>query len=170
MQLNQIHTIGLQTLQTSLDALQNRFPRPILAADAARMSALGEKKKFMASFACHLPNEFLALLVTLGRVDHINAGVECALYQTIDQFSAGVADVRAAEAEHGHVHIGLAETPPFHGRISKARFAHCHPWSPFNSRRSSRVGPDGEEWSRASPTSLYAVRTPRTTAAGARSR
>src|SRR5207237_10435952 len=117
-------------LPTSLHASQNRFTRPILTADPARMSAFGEKKKFIAPLPCRFANQLLALLVTLGRVDHINAGVECALYQTIDQFSAGVADVRAAEAEHGHVHIGLAEMPLFHERISKAPFAHCHPGPP----------------------------------------
>src|SRR2546422_6249308 len=62
------------------------------------------------------PNEDLAVLVALGRVDHVQTGIQRAPEESRDRAAAHplVADLGAAEAEHARDHIRLAEPALLH--------------------------------------------------------
>src|SRR5207237_2665228 len=63
-----------------------------------------------------LADQDFAVVVALGRVDHVEAGVERAAEKLRDRARAGalVPDLGAAEAEHADVHVGLAELAMLH--------------------------------------------------------
>src|SRR2546423_11400616 len=80
------------------------------------MAALGEKIKFLASTADGLADEFLAIVITFGGVDHVQTGIECAVQQFGYRFRGGVlvSNLGSAEPEDGNVHICFSEAPLFH--------------------------------------------------------
>ena len=47
--------------------------------DAVRMTALGEEIKILSSIAHRLANQLFAVVITLGRVDDVQSGVERAV-------------------------------------------------------------------------------------------
>ena len=80
MQLHKIEPIGLESLQTALNAFQDRRFRPVRAAFySVWMTALGEEIKFAAPFAHGLTDQLLAVVITLGGVDDVQSGIERAI-------------------------------------------------------------------------------------------
>ena len=110
MEMDQIDPIGLQPLQAALDALEQRLGPPVGHARLFGMPALGEQMKFVAPPRHGLADQLLAVHVALGRVDHVQAGVERVAEQPGDDLGRRLleADLRAAEAEHADLHVGLA--------------------------------------------------------------
>src|SRR5205823_3002443 len=83
---------------------------------ALRVPALGEERKLRAPRGDGLADQFLALEVTLGGIDHVEAGVEGVAEQADDGLGGRllVADLRAAEAEDADAHVRLAKLSRIH--------------------------------------------------------
>ena len=116
VELDEVEVVGAQALAAALDAGQQRLRPPVGAAPAAGVTALGEQMDVAAAPADGLADQLLAVLVALGRVDDVEAGVERAAEQALHRADAGplVADLRAAEAEHAGHDVGPAEPATLH--------------------------------------------------------
>src|SRR5439155_23610968 len=84
-----------------------------------RMTAFGEKIKILSSIAHCLSDQLLAVVITFGGVDHVQAGVECAVQQLSDSFARSlfIANLRSTKAKHRNVHVGFSKAPLFHVEI-----------------------------------------------------
>ena len=84
------------------------------------MAALGEKIIVLAPSGDCLADQLFALHIALGSIDDIEPGVQGTIQKLRDGagFGALEADLRAAETEDSHVHVGLAELTFFHGCVS----------------------------------------------------
>ena len=116
VELDQVEVVGLEATQAPLDAGEQRRRAPVRAPPAASMAALGEEVELPPPGAERPPNEDLAVLVALGRVDHVQTGIQRAPEESRDRAAAHplVADLGAAEAEHARDHIRLAEPALLH--------------------------------------------------------
>src|SRR5262249_61436258 len=85
---------------------------PSLPPPAAGWPALGEQVDPPPPRADRLADQAFALVVALGRVDHVKPRVECAAEEPADGAAAHalVADLGAAEAKDARHHVGPAET------------------------------------------------------------
>src|SRR5262249_11547660 len=116
VELDQVEMIGAEALQTALDALEERL-RPPVGAPAGAVAALSEEVDSTPTAAHRLPDQDLAVVVALGGVDDVQAGIERAAQEARHRGARRVliADLGAAEAEHAHDHVGVAESSPLHG-------------------------------------------------------
>jgi AhpD family alkylhydroperoxidase len=123
VQLDQIEPVGAETLQASLDAREQRGRPPVSPAVAARVAALGQQVDLVPAGPEGHADQGLAVLVALGGVDHVEAGVERGAEQPGDGARARpfVADLGAAEAEDADHHVGLAEAAALHRDRSEGR-------------------------------------------------
>src|SRR5438105_832271 len=80
------------------------------------MTAFGKKIKFFSSIAHRLSDQLFTVVITFGRVDHVETGVERAVQQLCDRFrrSVLVADLGSSKSEDRDIHVGLSETALFH--------------------------------------------------------
>ena len=119
MELDQVDVIGSEALQAPLDALPQRRRPPLAAPPALAVPALGEEVVVGPARADRASDQLLTVLVAFRRVDHVEPGVERRAQQALDgpPASALVADLRAPEAEHAHVHVRLAEPPALHANL-----------------------------------------------------
>src|SRR6185436_20624639 len=119
MELDQVDVIRGEALQAPLDALAQRRRPPLGAPPAIAVPALGEEVVVGPARADRAPDQLLAIVVAFRRVDHVEAGVERRAQQALDRPPAHalVADLRAPEAEHAHVHVRLAEPPALHANL-----------------------------------------------------
>src|SRR5262249_62077461 len=87
-------------------------PPPVRAPPAAGVPALGEQVELAPPRADRLADQAFALVVALGRVDHVEPRVEGAAEEPADGAAAHalVADLGAAEAKDARHHVGPAET------------------------------------------------------------
>src|SRR5207249_11223312 len=118
VELDQVEVVGLETTQAPLDAGQESGRPPVRSFPAPGVAALGEEVDLTSTGADGAPDEQLAVLVALGRVDHVEPGVERASEEPLDCAAAHalVADLGAAEAEHARDDVGPAEPASFHLR------------------------------------------------------
>ena len=77
------------------------------------VAALGEEEELLAALADRLADLDLRVDVALGRVDDVEARIERRVEQLGHRGLVGllVADLGPAEAQHGDLHVGLAEAP-----------------------------------------------------------
>src|SRR5712691_1546981 len=89
------------------------------------------------------PNEDLAVLVALGRVDHVQTGIQRAPEESRDRAAAHplVADLGAAEAENASDHIRLAEPALLHRCYYLRRRERGAAWRPSRRTRSTSSSP-----------------------------
>ena len=80
------------------------------------MTALGEKIKFTSPFAHCLADELFAIVITLGRVDHVQTSLKRAVQQFRDRLGRCllITDLGSAKAEDGNLHVGFSKSPLFH--------------------------------------------------------
>ena len=80
------------------------------------VATLGEQKIFVAAPGGNFADLLFAVDIALGRVDHIQTGIEGAVNQSLDSLlgHAAIADLGAAVAEHRHVHPSLTKNALFH--------------------------------------------------------
>src|SRR5262249_14147426 len=111
VELDEIDVAGRQALEASLDAGQQRTPPPVRARPAAGVAALAEQIELAAPRADRLADQDLAVVVALGRVDHVEPGVERTAEEPADGPAAHalVADLGATEAQHARHHVSPAE-------------------------------------------------------------
>ena len=90
--------------------------RQSATADAFGVAAFGEQVEVVAPPATALPISSSLFDVALGRVDHVEAGVEGVAEQPGDGLRRRPleADLGPAEAEDADVHVGLAQSALFH--------------------------------------------------------
>src|SRR5262249_41538275 len=75
VELHQIEMVGPETLEASLDALHERLWAPV-RAPAGAVPALGEEMELASPGGDRLADQELAVVVALGGVDDVQAGVE----------------------------------------------------------------------------------------------
>src|SRR6185436_205711 len=111
VELDEVDVVGRQALEAPLDARQQRSTPPVRARPAAGVAALGEQIELAAPRADRLADQDLAVVVALGRVDHVEPGVERTTEEPADGPAAHalIADLGATEAQHARHHVGLAE-------------------------------------------------------------
>src|SRR5207244_2619743 len=116
VELDEVEVVGREAAQAALDAGEERGGPPVLARPAAGVAALGEQVALAPPPADGPADEGLAVLVALGRVNHVEAGVQRAAEEPYDRAAAHalVTDLRAPEAEDARHHVGLAEPAPIH--------------------------------------------------------
>ncbi len=116
MELDEVDVIGGEPFETPLDALEQRPGAPIATPPAIAVPALGEEVIFRPPAPDRPPDQLLAGVVALRRVDHVEAGVERGAQEPRDSplTHALVADLGSAEAEHAHVHVRLSQSPSLH--------------------------------------------------------
>ncbi len=80
------------------------------------MSALGKEVALAAATINSVADEFFAIHVALGCIDDVETEIEGGVKHLFDRDSGDslVPDLRSPEAQDAHLHVGLAELPPFH--------------------------------------------------------
>ena len=126
MQLDQIEHVRAEPPEAPLDAREQRGRPPVGVSVAPSVPALGEEIELPAPAADRFADELLAVLVAFGGVDHVEAGVQRAAEQPCHRAAAHslIADLGAAETQHAHLHVGIAEPSPFH-TLSFLEFLRC---------------------------------------------
>src|SRR6266403_2292754 len=91
------------------------------------MTAFGEEIKFLPSIAHGLTDQFLAPVITFGRINNVQPGIKRTVQQLRDLFLRHIviADLRSAKSEHANVHVGLAEASFFHGLLDNGEAECC---------------------------------------------
>src|SRR5581483_12216658 len=99
VQLHEVDGVRLQALETAGDGVQERGRSPVAGAEALRMPALREEKALATTRPEGAADQRFAVGVALGRVDHVEAGVQRAVQQASDggRGRGLVADLAAAE-------------------------------------------------------------------------
>src|SRR5262249_48957592 len=112
MELDQVHVVGLEPLQAPLDAREDRGRPPARSSPSVRVPALSVDIDVLASLGERAPDEALAVVIALGRVDDVQSCVERARDQPRDDTRADVliADLGAAESEHTYHHVRPSES------------------------------------------------------------
>ena len=84
------------------------------------MATFSEEIVIFAALTHGLADQLLAGGVTLGRIDHVEAGIERFIEQGLGGFNgdAFIAYFRSAEAENAYTHIRFAEFASFHRSLS----------------------------------------------------
>src|ERR1700730_8835258 len=80
------------------------------------MTAFREEIKFFSALAHGCANQFLAVVITFGGVDHVQTGVERAVQKFGDSLRCGmlITDLRSSETEDRNIHVGLTKATLFH--------------------------------------------------------
>jgi hypothetical protein len=76
MEMDQVDPLGLQPQQAADDAVEQRLLPPVSDARVLRMAALRKQKITVPPIADRLPDQFFAGQIALGRVDHVQPGIE----------------------------------------------------------------------------------------------
>ena len=140
VQLHEVERVGAQALEAALDGLEDRPRPPVVAAPAGGVADLREEVELAPPSAHRASDQRLAVRVALGGVDHVQAGVEGGVQQPRGHRLAHalVADLAAAEAERGDLHVGASEPPPLH-QLSRQALAR-QLWKPPPASRHSGSG------------------------------
>src|SRR5438874_13390931 len=86
-----------------------------------RMTAFGEKIKIFPTAAHRLSDQLLAVVITFGGVDHIEAGIERAVEQRSNSVFRRtlISDLRSSKSEDRDGHVGLSKAALFHQQSSR---------------------------------------------------
>src|SRR5260370_13557981 len=93
------------------------------------MTRFGEQKILVPAFRCILADLLFAIDVALGRIDHVQTGIEGAVDQPLDSilWHAAIAVLGATVAGHGYVHPGFTENALFHLVLFSSQRIHKEP-------------------------------------------
>src|SRR5437660_8017449 len=92
------------------------------------MTTFREEIKIIAPITHGFTDQLFAATITLAGVDHVQARIQGAAQERFHCFLIRFfkADLRAAEAEYGNLHVCFAELALFHGVESRHALTPCH--------------------------------------------
>jgi len=116
VKLHQIHAVGLQPLEASVDAHLKHFRIPVGTFQPRGMPAFGEQEELIPPTGNRISDLLFAVGIAFAGIDHVQTGVESGVEKPIDiaLWRTFESNLGSAESQYRDEHICTAKSSLFH--------------------------------------------------------